>query len=47
MPSRCAAASVSGAGFGETTTMRGTPATCAGIAVISSVEGSGWRPLGT
>ena len=25
----------------------GTPATCAGIAVISSVEGSGWRPLGT
>jgi hypothetical protein len=38
---RCAAASVSGAGLGETTAMRSTPATCAGIAVISSVEGSG------
>ena len=38
---QCAAARVSGAGLGETTTMRSTPATCAGIAVISSVEGSG------
>jgi len=30
-----------------TPAMRATPATCAGMAVISSVEGSGWRPLGT
>jgi hypothetical protein len=32
---------VSFAGFGEQTTIRLTPATCAGVTVISNVEGSG------
>ena len=32
---------VSRAGLGLHTTMRSTPATCAGVAVISSVEGRG------
>ena len=36
-----AAAMVSRAGFGETTAISFTPATCAGITVISMVEGNG------
>ena len=38
---------VSCAGFGEHTTILSTPATFAGVTVISSVEGSGYRPPGT
>ncbi len=41
MPSHCAMPIISGLGFGHATQMVATPATCAGITVISSVEGRG------
>ena len=40
-PSRAAVPNTSVTGRGEATQMFGTPATCAGTTVISSVEGSG------
>ena len=40
MPRKFATARSSSLGLGQTTTMRGTPATCAGMAVIKSVETS-------
>ena len=40
-PSHCAMPIISGLGFGHATQMVATPATCAGITVISSVEGRG------
>ena len=38
-PATSAAARISGVGFGVTSTMRSTPATVAGIAVINTVDG--------
>src|SRR5271157_5385172 len=46
MPSTSAAASSASFGRGQTATMRGTPATCAGTTVITSVETSAKRPPG-
>src|SRR6187549_4123815 len=47
IPSSRATTSVASAGFGVTTETLPTPATRAGTAVITSDDGSGWRPLGT
>ena len=46
-PASSAAAITTGSGRGQTTMISRTPATRAGIAVISSDEGSGKRPPGT
>ena len=46
-PSSRAVPSTSTGGRGHATAMRGTRATCAGITVIITVEGRGYRPAGT
>ena len=46
-PASSAAAMTTGSGRGQTAMMSRTPAAAAGIAVISSDEGSGYRPPGT
>ena len=46
-PASSAAAITAGTGRGQTAMMSATPATRAGMAVISSDEGSGNRPPGT
>src|SRR6187549_858713 len=46
-PASIAAAITTGSGRGHTATTSRTPAATAGMAVISSDEGSGYRPPGT
>ena len=46
-PASIAAASTAGSGRGQQAMTSPTPATRAGIAVISSDDGSGYRPPGT
>ena len=46
-PASTAAASTTGSTDGQQAITSGTPATRAGIAVMSTVEGSGYRPPGT